>query len=171
VDEEINRLQADLARVREEQKVAVQAQVRGMRAGMDPVVYEELFTDLASRQAKVEERLTFLRTRPKEKNPETTAEQYEVVMGAVRDALSGEELTPAEKHTILSTVIVQIVPREDGTIAIRLRPMSDSVNNIQWFRRWDEWSEDELGVPRNGDKTTMSDQWRRDHSREELPGR
>lgn len=48
-------------------------------------------------------------------------------------------------------------------------PDGNNLEIIQWLRRWDDWSEAELGVPDNGDLTMMTEQRRRERSREELP--
>lgn len=34
-------------------------------------------------------------------------------------------------------------------------PAGNNLELIQWFRRWDDWSEDELGVPDNQDRTML----------------
>ncbi|MFN3651993.1 MAG: VOC family protein [Armatimonadota bacterium] len=49
-------------------------------------------------------------------------------------------------------------------------PDGNNIEVIQWLRRWDDWSEEELGVPDNGDRRMMTE----DHAarrRQELPGR
>lgn len=43
-------------------------------------------------------------------------------------------------------------------------PDGNNIEVIQWFRRWDDWSEDELGVPDNGDRVM-----RTEALRQELP--
>ncbi len=52
-------------------------------------------------------------------------------------------------------------------------PDGNNVEIIQWLRRWDATSEQELGVPDNGDRVMMSDTMteaiRRERIREELP--
>jgi glyoxylase I family protein len=45
-------------------------------------------------------------------------------------------------------------------------PDGNNIELIQWFRRWDDWSEDELGVPDNGDRVM-----RTEALRQELPSR
>ena len=45
-------------------------------------------------------------------------------------------------------------------------PSGNNLEIIQWFRRWDEWSEEELGVPENAGRSMMTETIRR----EELPG-
>jgi glyoxylase I family protein len=40
---------------------------------------------------------------------------------------------------------------------------------IQWLRRWDDWSEDELGVPENDSREMMTERMRRERPRSELP--
>jgi hypothetical protein len=94
---------------------------------------------------------------------------YATVLGAVREALFASELTPAEKHALLSTIVERVLPKDDDTILVRLKTMADSVNNIEiirWLRRWDDWSEDELGIPDNAGRTMMTEE-----RREELPSR
>jgi len=47
-------------------------------------------------------------------------------------------------------------------------PDGNNIELIQWFRRWDDWSEEELGVPDNQDRTMLLEDWQaRKHS--ELP--
>ena len=50
-------------------------------------------------------------------------------------------------------------------------PSGNNIEVIQWFRRWDEWSEEELGVPENQGRTMATEEWRRQESRQELPTR
>lgn len=45
-------------------------------------------------------------------------------------------------------------------------PDGNNIEVIQWFRRWDDWSEAELGVPDNGDRVMRTEELRRRH---ELP--
>jgi glyoxylase I family protein len=39
-------------------------------------------------------------------------------------------------------------------------PDGNNIELIQWFRRWDDWSEDELGVPDNSDRVMMTERLR-----------
>jgi glyoxylase I family protein len=48
-------------------------------------------------------------------------------------------------------------------------PDGNNIEIIQWFRRWDAWSEEELGVPENGAREMLTDKMRQDRVREELP--
>lgn len=43
-------------------------------------------------------------------------------------------------------------------------PSGNNLELIQWFRRWDDLSEDELGVPDNAGRTMMTEVPRRDRS-------
>jgi hypothetical protein len=65
------------------------------------------------------------------------------------------------------------VPQDNDTYVIHKKGMTDTVNNnielIQWFRRWDDWSEDELGVPDNADRSMLIDGWREERRKQELP--
>ncbi len=36
-------------------------------------------------------------------------------------------------------------------------PDGNNIEVIQWFRRWDDWSEDELGVPDNAGRTMLTE--------------
>jgi len=36
-------------------------------------------------------------------------------------------------------------------------PAGNNLELIQWFRRWDDWSEDELGVPDNAGRTMLTE--------------
>ena len=111
-----------------------------------------MFTELATRRAKVEVRLARLEVAPADISPQTAAEQYEAVLNAVRETRLGEELTPAEKHAVLSALAEQIVPEGEARLTIRLKRVAQSVNNIeiiQWLCAWDDTSEQELGVPEN----------------------
>lgn len=47
-------------------------------------------------------------------------------------------------------------------------PDGNNIELIQWFRRWDDWSEDELGVPDNGDRVMATEKWK-EEMRQELP--
>jgi glyoxylase I family protein len=49
-------------------------------------------------------------------------------------------------------------------------PSGNNLEIIQWFRRWDEWSEEELGVPENAGRSMMTEAMRQQRQREELPG-
>lgn len=48
-------------------------------------------------------------------------------------------------------------------------PDGNNIEIIQWFRRWDDWSEAELGVPDNQGRKMATETWRQDQQREELP--
>jgi len=169
---EVTRLEGELEKVKTEQRAAVTAQIHGITAGADPSAYDEVFRTLASRRRTVEERLSALCKVGLTNSPRTSAEQYQVVLDAVREALTAKVLTPAEKHAILSTLITRIVPEDEETFRIYLKSLEDTVNNIeliQWFRRWDDWSEEELGVPDNEDRSMLIDEWREERRRQELP--
>jgi len=47
-------------------------------------------------------------------------------------------------------------------------PDGNNIELIQWFRRWDDWSEEELGVPDNQDRTMLLEDWQA-RKRSELP--
>jgi glyoxylase I family protein len=48
-------------------------------------------------------------------------------------------------------------------------PDGNNIEVIQWFRRWDDWSEEELGVPDNAGRTMMTESLRESEARRELP--
>jgi hypothetical protein len=48
-------------------------------------------------------------------------------------------------------------------------PDGNNIELIQWFRRWDDWSEEELGVPDNQDRSMLIDEWQEERRRQELP--
>lgn len=48
-------------------------------------------------------------------------------------------------------------------------PDGNNIEIIQWFRRWDEWSEAELGVPENDGRVMLTEEARAARIREELP--
>jgi catechol 2,3-dioxygenase-like lactoylglutathione lyase family enzyme len=45
-------------------------------------------------------------------------------------------------------------------------PDGNNLEIIQWFRQWDETSEQELGVPENGDRVMATEEYRRNRARE-----
>jgi hypothetical protein len=47
--------------------------------------------------------------------------------------------------------------------------LEDHIALILWFRRWDDWSEEQLGVPENKDQSMLIDEWREERCRQELP--
>jgi catechol 2,3-dioxygenase-like lactoylglutathione lyase family enzyme len=48
-------------------------------------------------------------------------------------------------------------------------PDGNNIELIQWFRHWDDWSEEELGVPDNENRSMLIDEWRDERRRQELP--
>jgi catechol 2,3-dioxygenase-like lactoylglutathione lyase family enzyme len=48
-------------------------------------------------------------------------------------------------------------------------PAGNNLEVIQWLRRWDDWSEEDLGVPDNEDRQMMTETMRSERTREELP--
>jgi catechol 2,3-dioxygenase-like lactoylglutathione lyase family enzyme len=48
-------------------------------------------------------------------------------------------------------------------------PAGNNLEIIQWLRRWDDWSEDELGVPDNAGREMLTEEMRKARIREELP--
>lgn len=48
-------------------------------------------------------------------------------------------------------------------------PDGNNIEIIQWLRRWDDWSEQELGVPENDGREMMTEQMARERRRQELP--
>src|SRR5687767_13267737 len=48
-------------------------------------------------------------------------------------------------------------------------PAGNNLEIIHWFRRWDDWSEEELGVPESAERTMMTETMRRERMRHELP--
>lgn len=47
-------------------------------------------------------------------------------------------------------------------------PDGNNLEIIQWLRRWDEWSEEELGVPDNQGRRMAAEEWA-ERRRQELP--
>jgi len=45
-------------------------------------------------------------------------------------------------------------------------PDGNNIELIQWLRRWDDWSEEELGVPDNGDRVMATEEYRQRRARE-----
>jgi glyoxylase I family protein len=48
-------------------------------------------------------------------------------------------------------------------------PDGNNIELIQWFRPWDDWSEEELGVPNNEDRSMLIDEWREERGQQERP--
>lgn len=48
-------------------------------------------------------------------------------------------------------------------------PAGNNLEIIQWLRRWDDWSETELGVPDNAGQEMMSERMLADQRSRELP--
>jgi len=48
-------------------------------------------------------------------------------------------------------------------------PDGNNLEIIQWLRTWDDTSEAELGVPDNGERVMLTDEWRRSRQERELP--
>ena len=48
-------------------------------------------------------------------------------------------------------------------------PDGNNIEIIQWLRRWDRWSEEELGVPDNGGIIAQSERYLEEQRRRELP--
>jgi len=48
-------------------------------------------------------------------------------------------------------------------------PAGNNLEIIQWLRRWDDWSETELGVPDNAGREMMSERMLADQRQRELP--
>lgn len=49
-------------------------------------------------------------------------------------------------------------------------PAGNNLEIIQWLRRWDDWSEAELGVPENAGREMLSERVFEEQRRRELPG-
>jgi glyoxylase I family protein len=49
-------------------------------------------------------------------------------------------------------------------------PDGNNIEIIQWLRRWDDWSEEELGVPDNAGRKMQTERDPRTSGRAELPG-
>lgn len=67
-----------------------------------------------------------------------------------------------------------VEPRETVPIAGADRffitdPAGNNLEIIQWFRAWDNWSEDELGVPDNGNLEMLTETMKAERRRQELP--
>lgn len=48
-------------------------------------------------------------------------------------------------------------------------PAGNNLEFIQWFRRWDDWSEDELGVPDNAGRRMLTETAKSSQAHNELP--
>jgi catechol 2,3-dioxygenase-like lactoylglutathione lyase family enzyme len=48
-------------------------------------------------------------------------------------------------------------------------PAGNNLEIIQWFRRWDDWSEAELGIPDNAGRTMLTEATDAERIRQELP--
>jgi catechol 2,3-dioxygenase-like lactoylglutathione lyase family enzyme len=65
--------------------------------------------------------------------------------------------------------VVETVPIAGADRFFISDPSGNNIEVIQWFRRWDDWSEAELGVPENDGRTMLTENSRGERVPLELP--
>jgi len=129
-EKERARLQGELERLQEQEKATVKAQIAGIRAVANPVIYAGLLSEIADQRGAIERRLQQLQqaaqARPRQ-DAQGEAAIIADVLGAVDEVLSAPdtEVTTAEKQALLVRWVERIYPvlTDDGPgYAIELKP-------------------------------------------------
>lgn len=115
--EETERLRVELANLDTQEATTARAQIDALMKGRSTDVYDRLLSDLDEKRKPIRARLAKLEA-AQETVPaidcQTTAHKIEEVLRRVDTVLSAEDLTPAEKHEVLATLVKAIYPRDDG---------------------------------------------------------
>jgi site-specific DNA recombinase len=112
---DVEELTRELQELEAEQKAAVKAQIAGIRQGMSAEFYAEVFEELGARRQRLEARLREAATQSeKGEGPKSVAEKVAAVIRSVEEVLTSAELTPAEKQSVLSTVVERMLPTDEG---------------------------------------------------------
>jgi glyoxylase I family protein len=74
-----------------------------------------------------------------------------------------------EQLTRRGAPIQETVPIAGAVRFFTADPDGNNIEIIQWLRRWDEWSEQELGVPDNGGVIAQSERYLMEQREKELP--
>lgn len=131
--QECRRIEQELEKLAQREKNTVEAQIAGISAGADPAVYASIFTDIRQKRDVLKARLASLAPL-EDKQKEALSDRAEALIKnlgvIVEELLTAPELTPAEKHGLLSRIISRIVPNQEGD-ALRVElPDAESVTVI-----------------------------------------
>lgn len=119
--EEADRLRKELADLDKQEESIAKAQISALTSGRDTGVYENLLTDLDGKRKALRARLHEVESVRPERQPQeddAEAERIAEVLRRVHVVLDAEEITIAQKHAVLSTLIAAVRPvgddHEDG---------------------------------------------------------
>ncbi len=133
---ELAALDRALAELAQEDLLAVQAQMAGMRMGASPDAYAAVFADLAARRKDMEDRRGMLR-RALDRDraaagpgvaasgrPSDEALRLQG-LADLRLVLDSPDVATARKRDLLGTVIEKVIPRKDGAEVVYLPGLLD----------------------------------------------
>ena len=131
--QECRHIQQELEKLAQREKNTVEAQIAGISAGADPAAYASVFTDIRQKREVLKSRLASLAPL-EDKQKEALSDHAEVLIKnlgvIVKELLTAPELTPAEKHGLLSRLVSRIIPDQAGN-ALRVEiPDAESVTVI-----------------------------------------
>ena len=130
----VEELERRLREVTARERATVQAQIAGVMAGTDPAVYGAILGELAAEKESLQKQVGLLK-RPvtQKRDPRSVARVMQRVAADVRDALTSEDLTTAEKRSLIAQVVEEIPVRWDiddhWGLEVRLR--KDAVGHFE----------------------------------------
>lgn len=123
--ENADNLRKELETLDAKERATAEAQVQAIMAGRSTDVYDGLLADIGSKRQALQARLdaAVRGQRGATTTPATIAEKVARVLADVDEALTAPEITPAERNTLLRSVVNAVRPDDDG-YCVALVPLS-----------------------------------------------
>jgi site-specific DNA recombinase len=115
-EEESISIQKALKEIEARERATIEAQVAGIMAGASAAVYANLLKEIAKEREELQAKLNQL-----EQQADASLDSSQLscrlagMFSAVDEALTAEEITPAERRKLLSGIIRTITPKKDET--------------------------------------------------------
>jgi site-specific DNA recombinase len=116
-ESQIESLQAKLTALEQREQATARAQVEALLQGRSTSVYDGLLSEIDAERKRLQPLLAAQSQQdeePKTFDAHTEAEKFRKAVEVAEAVLTADDVTPAEKHTILAAVVKTIIPEGEG---------------------------------------------------------
>jgi hypothetical protein len=131
---ELAALDQSLQQLKDEEMVAIQAQIAGIRAGASPDLYAEVFAQLAGRHKDMEDRRRILSSSlsrstrlPKDRIRQADEMFVSQALEEAIRALTSEYTTGQEKRVLLGTVVDKVISHKEGADVVFAQSITNAL--------------------------------------------
>lgn len=133
---QITQLKSRVRKLELEEQNTIKAQIAGINAGASPDAYKKEFEDIGRQRVSIEKQLEEAEKQlsPVRKS-KTNTPAFGEILAAVEDALNAPEISSAERHNLIATVVERIVPHAKG-VCVYLKSLTvgdTTVANVPLF--------------------------------------